>query len=229
MLDAIVIVAGVSCNKSKMGGWGFSVYDIKGSSQYEMNQNVKNRNLLFDNYYLSSYGVNRQWKPAENAEETFTVLEVSELYETFGSTTEPSSLAKAESHGFLESLKFISDRKYKNVLICCDSRYIAQNLHKLLKNIESEILRRKDGNIISTYDHWSEIVKIVLELNSNKVNLKWSWVRDYLPKDLVEYSKILAKKGQALTFNKQDRIEERYPLGRKRIEENRVHGFFLSI
>ena len=228
MLDAIIIVAGINCNKTKMGGWGFIVYEIEKQTKYKLTERVAKSNLLFDNYYLSSYGVNRQWTLANEGDDTFNVLEVSELYEIFGSTKEPSSLAKAESNGFLEALKFISDKNYKDILVCCDSRYIAQNLQKLLKDLDSEILRRKDGNIISTYDHWSEIVRLILKLNADKVNLKWSWVRDYLPKDLVEYSKILAKKGQALTFNKQDKIEEHYPFGKKKVPQNRIHGFFLQ-
>ena len=229
MYDAVVIVAGVSCNKSKIGGWGFSAYDVSESITYSGNFDTVVKNKLIDGYYLSNYGVNRKWKVAENeSDENLKVLKVRELIETFGATEEPASVAKSESLGFLEAIKLIDERHWKKVLLCCDSRYVAQNLDKLLKSNDAMILKRKDGKNITTYDVWSEATLVILKLLSKGVNIKWQWIQDNLPKDLTEYSKILAKKGQALAFNKKDKSIESYPEGKKKVPENKCHGFLLQ-
>ena len=222
MFDVIIVIAGVSCGKTKIGGWGFSAYHIKDQKKYRMMNDPRLKERLIGGYYLSNLGVNRKWTLADENEEHFTVLEVADLYEVAGAVPTPSTLALAESHGFLEAMKLVEDKRWKNVLVCCDSRYVATNLEKLIKVINSDTPPKTDAN--REHSLWKDLTQVILRLESKRVNIKWQWVNDFLPRTMSEYSKLLAKKGQALSYNSRDRMEEVYPFGKKKIPENRSHG-----
>ena len=222
MFDVIIVIAGVSCGKTKIGGWGFSAYHIKDQKKYRMVNDPRLKEKLIGGYYLSSLGVNRKWTLADDNEEHFTVLEVADLHEVAGAVPTPSTLALAESHGFLEAMKLVNDMGWKRVLVCCESRYVASNLEKLIKVIHSNAPPKNHKQ--SDHSLWDELTQIILKLNSEKVNIKWQWINDFLPRVMAEYSKLLAKKGQALSYNRKDKIEEIYPFGKKKVPENKSHG-----
>lgn len=229
MYDAIVVISGSNCNKTKFGGWGVSVYEISEAIGFDVVINEKIESELVDGFYLSNFGINRKWKLADkNSTEVLNVLKIRELTEVFGPSDNPSSLAKAESLGFLEAIKIIYENHWQNILIYCDSRYVAQNLNKLIKSSDSNVLKRKDGSNISAYDSWSEIIYIVLKLLSKKINLKWKWIENSLPKKIADRNKMLSKKGQALAVNKKQKCIDVYKEGKIFVPENKCHGFLLQ-
>ena len=61
MYDAIVVISGSNCNKTKFGGWGVSVYEISETIGFDVVINEKIESELVDGFYLSNFGINRKW------------------------------------------------------------------------------------------------------------------------------------------------------------------------
>ncbi len=227
MLNAIIIISACVDHKYKLGGFGVHIFEYENIDYFDVVINGTIKSKLINNHFLSSDGIPKAWKKSNNDKNALKAIDVRFSHEASGGISE-GSLSKAESAGFLKALKIIDEKKYQSVTIYCDSRYVAEHLEKLYKNKETMVLKRKDGSNIASYELWNEITRLVLMLLSANINIKWQWAQNNIPKEKIEYCKLLAKKGLALAFNKKEDLLLSYPLGKKKPVESKSHGFLTQ-
>ena len=227
MSHAIIIICANADHKNKLGGYGVHIYEYDDIAYYTVKPTSAISAKLIDGVYLSSDGVSKSWPIGDKHKDALKTAVISNSHEISGAVND-ASLSKSESAGFLHALEYILDKGYESATIYCDSRYVAEHLEKLYKNKDTMVLKRKDGSNISTYNLWSEITRIVLIFMSNNTRITLRWAQNNVPKEKIEYCKLLAKKGLALAFNNHKTLIQSYPKGKKKPSESRCHGFLTQ-